>query len=138
MKQHVFSGYLLYDDYEFLCLDEKAEYHHHGSPLGGMINEKISNGTNVFVRYYISDKPLTLENANEALIYKSLGLGNVEANYVLEAYSEYTIEAWEHTAVVGGHDLLKELDTHTGKYLILVITEASSLVGKDIEIEPML
>jgi len=137
MKQHVFSGYLLYDDYEFLCLDEKAEYHHHGSPLGGMINEKISNGTNVFVRYYIADKPLTLAQASEALVYKSLGLGNLDARYILEAYSEYTILEWEHNAVVGGHDLLKELDTYTGKYLILVITESDTMVD-DIQIPEML
>jgi hypothetical protein len=121
-----FTGYLLTDDYNFLCLEERNEYVHQGESLAGLVQESFKPGTKAFVRYFITSAPATPESAAEALIHKSFGFDVLEAEYVLEAYSEVTIEAWEEHLKIGGHDLISELSSYEGKYLILVIEEFNS------------
>lgn len=71
------------------------------------------------VKYYISEKEVTLEHAEELFI-KSL-FGQIEADYCMR-YSEITGYLWTDEELnIGGHDLLKELKTFDGKYLILLV-----------------
>lgn len=70
------------------------------------------------IKYYISDKEITLEQAEELFI-KSL-FGQIEADYCMR-YSDITGYLWtDEELMVGGHDLLNELKTYNGKYLILI------------------
>jgi hypothetical protein len=73
----------------------------------------------VFVRYYISESLVTLDEAEEAHIKKMAGC--LEAEDRCDGYSEYTItESWTDI-FVGGHDLREELKTHKGKYVVIQI-----------------
>ncbi len=108
-----YSGRLNIDDYG--CL-QCGETH-----LIDDMNDDFKQGDKVFVRYFLADKEITEEEATEALILKTIG-GNVdELNFVLDAYSEYTIMEYDEKAVIGGHDLLAELQGAEGKYLLLII-----------------
>lgn len=81
----------------------------------------FKQGDKVFVRYFLSDKEIIEDEATEALIFKTIG-GNVDSlNFVLYAYSEYTILEYDEKAVIGGHDLFSELQDAEGNYLLLII-----------------
>lgn len=108
-----YSGILEIDEYG--CLNCGGSY------LIMDMNDDFKQGDKVFVRYFLADKEITEEEATEAMILKTIG-GNVDdLNFVLEAYSEYTILEYDETAVIGGHDLFAELQDAGGKYLLLVI-----------------
>jgi hypothetical protein len=119
-----FTGYLTTDEFGFLCLVPNLEaYCYQGESLACSVEDAFKKGARVFVRYFITSGPATPESASEALIHKTFGFDVLEAEYVLEAYSEVTIEAWEENLKIGGHDLISELSSYEGKYLILVIEE---------------
>lgn len=85
------------------------------------ISEDINIGDKISVRYYISDKEINEEEANEALLISSFG-GDVETiSFVLEAYSEWTIYDYKEEFDVDGHDLHRELDNYEGNYVLLII-----------------
>lgn len=81
----------------------------------------LNKGDKVFIRYYLSDKEITLDQANTALIIKTCGGDVDELEFILDAYSECTIMKYKEELKVGGHDLFDELQGHEGKYLILII-----------------
>lgn len=122
----VYSGYLTVDDYHFLCLSPDDGYINLGNSLASLVSADFAIGSKVFVRYFITDSEASEESVNETLIHKTFGYDNIEANYALEAYSEVTIELWEEDLKIGGHDLISELTTYSGKYLILIIEEFNS------------
>ena len=78
-----YTGELIIDDYG--CLRCGDEY------LIESVEESFKKGDKVFVRYYLSDKEITLDQANTALIIKTCGGDIDELEFILEAYSEYTI-----------------------------------------------
>lgn len=85
------------------------------------IDDNFKRDEKVFIRYYISDKEITLEQAIEANILKTTG-GNIDAiHFVLDAYSEYTVIELSEALTVDGHDIVNTLSNNYGKYLILII-----------------
>lgn len=120
---NTFTGYLHYDEFGFLCLEQKNESAHCGESLANLVADKFKIGSKAFVRYFITSASTTLESVSETLIHKTFGFDFLEAEYALEAYSEVTIEEWKENLKIGGHDLISELSSYEGKYLILVIEE---------------
>ncbi len=113
----VYKGKLNIDEYG--CLECGEEY------LIESVECDFKRGDNVFVRYFISDKEITLEQANTALITKTLG-GNIDSlEFVLDAYSEWTIMDYNEELKIGGHDLFDEIEDYEGQYLILIIEKQS-------------
>jgi hypothetical protein len=109
----VYQGIISEDSYGFLTVDDMS--------LACDVEcdwEKFI-GKEVFVRYYITKDKMTEEKAAEKLIQKMSGV--LEAEYELDAYSEWTIMEWKENLSVGGHDLISELQSHEGKYLVLII-----------------
>lgn len=82
--------------------------------------EPIIDEKQVSVRYWICADKMSQEEANEAFQLHLFG-GKASALYS-PIYSEITGYLWTDEELrVGGHDLLKELDSFIGKYLILEI-----------------
>jgi hypothetical protein len=76
-------------------------------------NRKIS------VRYWITEKEINIEQGNE--IIANICNGILEAEFE-QYYSEYTGYLWTDEELnIGGHDLLEELKSNVGKWLLLEI-----------------
>ena len=121
MRRKEYKGYIAICEYGFLTLDEDKN-ESYGSSLAGDIEEDWKKGQKVSLRYYIGEEPMTLEQATTALIEKTFG-GEVNAKYILDAYSEYTIMEMEENLQIGGHDMIGELYSHEGKYAVIVVEE---------------
>lgn len=117
------EGFIEEDEYGCLCILYNIE----GKPYvrREYIIENISNefqiGDKIFITYYLSDKKITEEEAKEYLILSNAGAVITDLNFILDAYSEYTIVDYNETFIVDGHDLYSELYENQGKYLILNI-----------------
>ena len=111
--QMIYKGKLNIDEYG--CLECGDRY------LVNSVECDFKKGDKVFVRYYLSDEEITLEQANTALIAKTCGGDINELEFILDSYSEYTIMDYKEELKVGGHDLFNELQDCDGKYLILII-----------------
>jgi len=82
----------------------------------------FKQGDPVFIRYFITDKAVTEDEATKALLEKTLGVATIDSlNFELDAYSEWTILEYDEKAVIGGHDLFSELQSAEGKYLLLIV-----------------
>ena len=82
-----------------------------------------SFGKAVTVRYWITDKPTTKEDAQEGFIRSLFGpiAAEMEANSY--SYSEYSSGAsYDAMLKIGGHDLMVELMGREGEYLWLEIS----------------
>ncbi len=124
MKTKTYQGWLATCEYGFLSLSETKD-ESYGPSIANKIDEDWKTGERVSLRYYIADDKVTPEEAVRALVAKLYG-GEMDVKYVLEAYSEYTIEEWEENLRIGGHDLVEELKSHAGKFAVIVVEEASS------------
>ena len=86
------------------------------------LTEDLENicGEQVTVYYYITDKKCTLEEAQEQFLrYMYAGEAECEFN---ARYSDITGYLWtDENLIIGGHDLLEEIRSHIGSYLILQI-----------------
>lgn len=129
MKTKTYQGWISTCEYGFLSLSEKHG-EKYGPSLADMITQDWKTGDKVSLRYYVSDKPLTPDRATEALLAKLYG-GDLDAQYVLDAYSEHSIMKFEEGLKIGGHDLVTELDTHSGKYALIIVEEPSEPNVKD-------
>ena len=117
MTNKIYQGILSFrqwaDEYEILFL----------SSLRRPLAEELSwmAGKKVTVRYWITDKQCTKEDACEAHMMTVMGCADVN----LEAhYSEITGYLWTDEYLnIGGHDLLDELKSNIGKWLILEVEE---------------
>ena len=77
------------------------------------------NGKEVYVRYYITDERLPLEETEEQYVKKISGV--VEAS-IYPVYSDVTGYLWCEEAIeVNGHDLFEELYMYEGKYIHMII-----------------
>lgn len=79
-----------------------------------------SYGNKVAVKYWLTDKPMTKEQAQEGFLRTLLGAitADMEANRY--SYSELTSGVDYDTELkVGGHDLLRELQGQQGKHMWL-------------------
>ena len=113
----IYKGFLTIDEYG--CLECGDSY------LISDVGSDFEKGDKVFVRYFLSDKEITEEQAKEALILKTLGGDIEELDFILDAYSEYTIMDYSEELKIGGHDLFNELQDSEGKFLLLIIDAAS-------------
>ncbi len=74
----------------------------------------------VSVYYYITDMQCTKEEAQEDFLLQTLG-GDVDAR-LCARYSDITGYLWtDEDLKIGGHDLLAELQSSVGKWLILTV-----------------
>ena len=48
-----------------------------------------------------------------------------QLEWVLDAYSEYSITEFKENLVIGGHDLVGELTNYKGKFLLLVVEKVN-------------
>lgn len=115
----VIKGKLDIDEYGCLLCGE--------SYIIETLNDNFKKGEKVFIRYFISDKEISEEEANSAFIIKSIGGDIEELDFVLDAYSEYTILDYNEELQIGGHNLFSELQDYDGKYLILIIDKINDL-----------
>lgn len=111
--QYIFTGWLemetVEQEHETITLD--------GIPVAEEMD--VLAGTFATVRYYITDKECTPEQAQEDFLISTLH-GEVDSDYGAN-YSEYTGYLWTDDELkVGGHDLRNELFSYVGKYLILI------------------
>ena len=71
------------------------------------------------VRYWTTDKPATLEQVQESWIKTICGVGESEYNV---HYSDTTGYLWtDENLNIGGHDLLVELKSYAGKWLVMEV-----------------
>lgn len=137
MNKLYLHGYLVMDN-EMICIKEnnkKFEYSiniayeimkfakkygcykdYDDSNLGGTIS-MISNAK---IHIYITDKKTSYEEATLHLLEKLYG--NVYNNIENIGYSEYTITGFRIKDLnIGGHNLVKELRSHIGKYVHFIL-----------------
>jgi hypothetical protein len=94
------------------------------SSLREPLAEELSwmHGKKVCIRYWITNKECSKNEAAEAAMLIMIGAANV----ILEAaYSDITGYLWTDEELnIGGHNLMTELKSNVGKWLILEVTEA--------------
>jgi hypothetical protein len=88
------------------------------APLAVVLRGLISN-RQVTVRYWITDEQCSKEEAVESLVMRLHGLAECKFD---SHYSELTGYLWTDEEVkVGGHDLIRELESFVGMYLTLEV-----------------
>ena len=104
------------EDDDALWLDPTDEY----EPLAGEVAADIERyGNTVTVSYWIADEPRTLEQLLDNEAKKAVGAAGAEYR---QCYSEVTGYLWtDASLVIGGHDLLAELESHEGSWCRLQI-----------------
>jgi len=87
-------------------------------PIAKYLQENIY-AKNVSVKYFISN---TLKTKDELMINNLLKIsGSLDADYS-DAYSDITGYLWtDEQIMVGGHDLLAEINSNVGKFIYLQI-----------------
>jgi len=81
------------------------------------------------VRYWITDKPTTIEDAQAGFVKTLYGAVDADCDANEYSYSEYTSGiGYDSDLRVGGHDLLAELQGREGEWLWIEI-RASDLVS---------
>lgn len=87
-------------------------------PLAEHLKEDISR-KQVTARYWITDKSATKDEAQESFVRQLVGAAKCDFG---SRYSELTGYLWtDEECNIGGHDLIRELHTYVGKWLILEI-----------------
>lgn len=77
------------------------------------------NGKKVSVRYWITDTQVSKEDAQNDHANQVMGIAKAKFG---ARYSEMTGYLWTDEELnVGGHDLIDELDSATGQWLILEV-----------------
>ncbi len=123
-----------FDTDKYLYLENDNRKHLHSwlpyPPLLEHITEDINEyGNYLSVKYWISEKELSLEEVKEEWIKKLLGISSAEFHQVYG--SEWTGWMWtDQKLQVGGHNLLEELESFVGKYLYLEIEFSKELNAK--------
>ncbi len=88
------------------------------NPLAEVLQDDIARKT-VTARYWITDKPVSKAEAQECFIRQLMGDAGCKFG---SRYSEITGYLWTDEEVkIGGHDLMAELRSYVGKFLILEI-----------------
>jgi len=119
----------------------RLEEHDHGEAIDILflsgIDEPLAEtlewmtGKQVCVRYWITDKQVTKDEAQEEFMNRLLGAADVKFS---SHYSDITGYLWtDEDLNVGGHDLLREFRSSIGSWLILEVEEVTpnaSLSGR--------
>jgi hypothetical protein len=106
-----------------LCLHSWGEASHvlFLSSLNGPLSKELGwmSRKNVTIRYWITDEKCSKEEAVEAHVLRVMGIADVRLR---SHYSEYTGYLWtDEDLKIGGHNLLLELKSVVGKWLILEV-----------------
>ena len=81
--------------------------------LSWMCNKRVT------VRYWVSEKEAPREKIKEDFVKQLCGMADV---VFCAHYSEFTGYLWtDEDLNIGGHDLLDELKSHVGKWLLLEV-----------------
>lgn len=101
------------DEYDTVCIEDE--------PIGDRWQWSDFDGRIIRLRYFVSNEPIpTIEDAEERFVRTLYGGCSSEAYGVFG--SEWTGQyGFEQEFVVGGHDLVEELRTHAGKYVLIEI-----------------
>lgn len=87
-------------------------------PLAEVLDSSIAH-KHVTVHYWITDQECTRDEAQDQFLRKLCGVANID---FVSHYSEMTGYLWTDESVqIGGHNLISELSSHIGKWLILEI-----------------
>jgi len=87
-------------------------------PLAKILENDITR-RQVTVRYFTTGKECSKEEAQEEFVKSIMGVADCK---FISHYSEYTGYLWTDEEInIGGHDLLEELRSNVGKWLILEI-----------------
>ncbi len=116
MKTKTYSGLIALHSYgeagDILFISSEKE------PLAEELYYDISK-RKVTVRYWITDREATKDEAQESFIKQLSGIGETVFG---SHYSEITGYLWTDEEIkIGGHDLLEELKSFVGKWLTLEI-----------------
>lgn len=103
-------------------VDDKFEVN---VPLAEILENDIDKyGCYLSVNYYITDKPVDIDELPLKLMETLYGEGDAEYRM---RYSEYTGYLWTDEEInVGGHDLLNELKSNIGKWIHMEIEFSES------------
>lgn len=92
--------------------------------------ENVGNGTtynkyvvpNISIQIYASEHKQSLDQLKEYQILDSLGLLDFEVDWL--GHSEFTIDDFSiSNFTIGGHDIMKVLETYIGKFVYIIITQ---------------
>lgn len=116
MKTITYKGIVKESEYgenwEALFIGENTQ------PLAQIFEETFV-GKQVTVRYWTSENEKTKEELQESVLRKLFG--GVDAEYD-DYYSEITGYLWTDEDInVGGHDLLNEIRSYVGRYILLEV-----------------
>lgn len=125
--KHTFEGIISTEEYfgdEYLTIDGEALAEKVKNALGFTSSWSAEKLPDVSVHYYISPKKITEEEMLEKEIRTLAGDATIQYDWD-QGYSSWTPGGVSEGLTVGGHNLLEELHTHVGKYLILTIETKS-------------
>jgi hypothetical protein len=107
--------------YDVLFLDGDLDDRYPYEPLAETISDDLDqHGRHASVRYWTADMQMGDDALIEASVRAVLG-GEIDAEYAAR-YSDVTGYLWtDEDIMVGGHDLLEELKSQAGRYLLLEI-----------------
>lgn len=102
----------------------------HIEPLAGQVAKDIeAHGNTVSVSYWIADGPRTLEQLIENDVKQLMGAADADYD---QRYSDVTGYLWtDAELVIGGHDLLAELESEVGRWCRLSIRFGAREVPRD-------
>lgn len=122
MSERIYSGTITIrpygEDDDALWLDPTDDG---DEPLTGEVEADLERfGHTVTVSYWIADGPRTLEQLLENEVKKLAGAADAEYS---QRYSDITGYLWtDADLVIGGHDLLAELESEVGRWCYLTIS----------------
>jgi hypothetical protein len=109
----IYNGQIRNNIYNILCIDDIQ--------LCEDIDNSFEVGDILQIVYYITDKKVyNLRDLLEAQINCQLGIVD-KLYFILDAYSEYTIEELQEDFILGGHNIIDEISTFQGKYIFMII-----------------
>jgi len=116
MDKHTLSGLLCehYGEEGHLTLYLSSVKEPLAKAIGSLTYNKF-----VTIRYWVTDKECTKDEASEDFLKKLYGKTDSRFG---SCYSDLTGYLWtDEYCRVGGHDIIKELRSHVGKWLIMEI-----------------
>ena len=127
-QEKVFKGWLSIrnvEEPEHEYILEAQALHLDNVPFTETLEE--FTGKVVSIRYYCSDKEISLEEAQEAFVNHLVGRSFIRFSI---HFSELSGFLWmDEDFRIGGHDYLQEMKGHIGKYLILIIRKEETPNG---------
>lgn len=104
-----------WEEHDFLLVDDESPQR--GQPLAERLEEIQSR--NVTARYWVCEEKCTKEEAQDSFLRSVMGFCDINVG---ARYSEITGYLWtDEDLQIGGHDIIEELRSYLGEWLILEI-----------------